>query len=93
MRTTFLLQHDNARPHTSLKTLEHVVKFGWTVLPHPPRGPDLAPSDSHLFGRKKAGPRKENFPDNDAVIAAVGKWVASAGADFYERSMQALVSL
>jgi hypothetical protein len=26
-KTTFLLQHDNARPHTSLKTMEHVAKF------------------------------------------------------------------
>ena len=32
-RTTFLLQHDNTRPHTSLKTVEHIVKLGWTVLP------------------------------------------------------------
>jgi hypothetical protein len=30
------------------------------------------------------------YPDNYAVIAAVWKWVASAGADFYERSMEAL---
>ena len=27
-KTTFLLQHDNARPHTSLKTVEHIVKLG-----------------------------------------------------------------
>jgi hypothetical protein len=31
-KTTFLLQHDNARHHTSLKTMEHVAKFGWTVF-------------------------------------------------------------
>jgi len=49
-KTTFLLQHNNARPHTSLKTVEHIVKLGWTVVPHPPYSPDLAPSDFHLFG-------------------------------------------
>jgi transposase len=90
-KTAFLLQHDNARPHASLKTKGHVAKFGWTVLPHPPYSPDLVPSDFHLFGRMKDGLREQYFPDNDAVIAAVRKWVASAGADFYERSMQALV--
>jgi histone-lysine N-methyltransferase SETMAR len=45
-----LLQHDNARPHTSLRTLEDIIKMGWMVLPHPPYSPDLAPSDFHLFG-------------------------------------------
>jgi hypothetical protein len=33
----------------------------------------------------------QHFPDNDVVIAAVRKWLASAGADFYERRIQALV--
>jgi len=38
-KTSFLLQHDNARPHSSLKTVEHL---GRTVVPHPPYSPDLA---------------------------------------------------
>jgi hypothetical protein len=50
----------------------------------------LAPSDFHLFGLMKDGLRGQHFPD-DAVIASVRKWVASAGADFYEGSMQAPV--
>ena len=33
--TTFFFQHSNARPHTSLKTVEHDAYFGWIVLPHP----------------------------------------------------------
>jgi hypothetical protein len=32
----------------------------------------------------------QHFPD-DTIIAAVRKWVASTGADFYKHSMQALV--
>jgi len=31
-----LIQHDNARPHTSLRTQEAIVKFGWTCSPIPP---------------------------------------------------------
>jgi hypothetical protein len=89
-KTTFLLQQDNARPHTSLKTMGHVAKFGWIVLPHPLYGVDLATSDFNLFGPMKDGLRGQHFPD-DAVIAAERKWVASPGADFYEHSMQALV--
>jgi histone-lysine N-methyltransferase SETMAR len=40
-----LLQHDNACPNTCLRTQEHINKMGWTVLPHLPYSPDLAPSD------------------------------------------------
>ena len=89
--TTILLQHDDVRPHTSLKSVEHTASLGWTVLPHPPYSPDLAPSDFHLFGPMKDGLRGRHFPSNDAVVRAVKQWATSGGADFYECSMQALV--
>ena len=92
-KTTFLLQHDNAKPHTSLKTAEHIVNLGWTVAPHPPYCPDLAPSDFHLFGPMKAGLRGQHFPSNDAIVRAVKQWVIFAGADFYEPGTQALAKV
>ena len=71
-KTNLLLQHDNARPHPSFKTVEHILtSIRSNVLQH--------------------------FPSNNAVIAAVkqlvtGKQlVTAAGADFYERRMQAFV--
>jgi hypothetical protein len=51
----------------------------------------LAPSDFHLFRLMKNGWRGQHFPSNDAVIQAVKQWATSAGADFYECGMQALV--
>jgi hypothetical protein len=39
----------------------------------------------------KEGLCGQHFPDNDAVNAAVRKWLASAGSDFHERGIQALV--
>ena len=81
-KTTFILQHDNFRPHTSLKNLEHIVNLGWNVVPHPPYSPDLAPSDFHLFGPMKDGLRGQHFPSNDAIVQAVKQWTTSAGADF-----------
>jgi hypothetical protein len=39
----------------------------------------------------KDGPYGQCFPDNDAIITAVRKCVASGGAEFYENSMQALL--
>jgi hypothetical protein len=64
--------------------------FGLTSTT-PPYNPDLASFDFHLFGPMENGLRVQHLPDSDAVIAAVRKWVASAGADLYERSMLALV--
>src|ERR1043165_4048959 len=48
-----LLQHNNARPHTALRTQEAIHELGWTTLPHPACSPYLAPSDYHLFGKLK----------------------------------------
>jgi histone-lysine N-methyltransferase SETMAR len=45
-----LLLHDNARPHTAVRTLESLRKLKWEVMGHPAHSPDLAPSDFHLFG-------------------------------------------
>jgi histone-lysine N-methyltransferase SETMAR len=61
--TKVLLHHDNARPHTSLHTLEAITKLQWTVLPHPPYSPDLAPSDYHLFSPLKDAIRGKKFED------------------------------
>ena len=42
-KTTFLLLPDNARTHTSFKTMEYVASLGWAVLIHPQNGLDLTP--------------------------------------------------
>ncbi|KAJ4434836.1 hypothetical protein ANN_23407 [Periplaneta americana] len=41
--------------------------------------PDLEALDFHLFELMKDRLRGQHFPDKDAVIAAVTKWLASAG--------------
>lgn len=87
-----LIQHDNARPHTSLRTSEHIAKQGWTVLPHPPYSPDLAPSDFHLFGALKDGIRGRHFENNEEVIRAVKKWLRDQNKDWYRQGIHALVS-
>lgn len=85
LKTTFALQQKNSWPHTSLQATAAVARSEWTVLPHLRYSPDLAPSEFHVFGPVKDGIRGQQFPDNDAVIAAARKWLKSAGADFYER--------
>lgn len=60
-KTAFILQHSNARLHTSLRTVECAVSLGWTVLPHPPRSLDVGPSDFHLLKLMKDGLCRQHF--------------------------------
>ena len=87
-----LLQHDNARPHTSLRTREVISSFGWTTVTHPPYSPDLAPSDFHLFGPLKVNLRGNHYGSDDDVKKAVKSWLKAQPASFYERGIHALVN-
>jgi histone-lysine N-methyltransferase SETMAR len=78
-----LLQHNNARPHTSLKTQVAITKLGWTVLPHPPYIPDLAPSGFHLFGALKDAIRRKRFGSDDKVIEEEKKWLRVQDSDWH----------
>jgi histone-lysine N-methyltransferase SETMAR len=61
------LLHDNARPHASRQTQHLLKQFGWTVMPHPPYSPDLAPSDYHLFPYLKEHLGGQRFSTDDEV--------------------------
>jgi hypothetical protein len=39
----WILHHDDAPVHTSLKTTEFVTNNNMVIVPHPPYSPDLAP--------------------------------------------------
>jgi hypothetical protein len=47
------LRMDNARPHTSKRSVECVQHNKFERMPHPPYSPDIAPSDFYLFGTVK----------------------------------------
>jgi histone-lysine N-methyltransferase SETMAR len=87
-----LLHHDNARPHTSLKTQEAITKLGWAVLCHPPYNPDLALSDFHLFETLKGTIRGKKFGSNDEVMEEEKKWLRVQDSNWYKTEIHALVS-
>jgi histone-lysine N-methyltransferase SETMAR len=87
-----LIQHDNARPHTNLRTQKAIARFGWNVLPHPPYSPDLAPSDFHLSGPLNDALRGTRFEDDEIVIRAVRTWLHENETSWYREGMHALVS-
>ena len=93
-----LLQHNNARPYTSLKTHEVIsfsqqftFFFDWTTISHPPYSPDLAPSDFHLFGPLKESLRGRYFSRDEEVKNAVRKWLKTQPVEFYNEEICALV--
>jgi histone-lysine N-methyltransferase SETMAR len=90
--TKVLLHHDNARPHTSLHTREAITKLQWTVLPHPPYSPDLAPSDYHLFSPLKDANRGNKFEDDEEVISEVKRCLRQRPAEWSGEGIQALTS-
>jgi histone-lysine N-methyltransferase SETMAR len=54
-----LLHHGNARPHTVQATQEKIKKLQWGLLEHPSYSLDSAPSDFHMFGKKRN--KKKHF--------------------------------
>ena len=56
-----VLLHDKVRSHSARMTQEKNIGLGWSVQPHPPYSPDLAPSDFHLFRSLKKDLKDNNF--------------------------------
>ena len=81
-----ILQHDNARPHTTLLTLEKIDSMGWEVLPHPPYSPDLEPSDYHLWFCEESDARP-TIRKNEALQTAARQCLQAAGTEFYHKGI------
>jgi hypothetical protein len=62
-----LLLHDNAQPHTTLRTRQAKAKMTRTVLPRPAHSSDLAPSDCGLFGPVKDELRGRHFANDNEL--------------------------
>jgi histone-lysine N-methyltransferase SETMAR len=90
---TKVLHYDNARPHTSLLTLEAITELQWTVLPHPPYSPDLAPSNYHLFSPLKDAVRGKKFQGDEEVISEVKRLLRQRPAEWYREGIQDSVLL
>ncbi len=60
-RHHFILQMDNASPHTALPTQQKLEAWGINVLAHPPNSLDLTPCDFALFPKLKEPLRGVKF--------------------------------
>lgn len=84
------LLHDNARPHVSRQTQELLTNFDWTIVPHPPYSPDLAPSDYHLFPKLKEHLGGQRFSTDDEVKEEVTRFLKGLAAEFYNMGIEKL---
>lgn len=89
-RKRVVFHHDNARPHTSLKTKTKLKSLGWEVMQHPPYSPDLAPSDYHLFRSLQDNLDGKRFETVDDVQKYLVDFFAHQSQGFYGRGIMAL---
>src|SRR5258705_3520459 len=77
-----LLQHDNARPHTSAYTMSNIASLGFQSIPHPPYSPDVAPISGlpSLWRHEETSPSRETVcrPDSTAAGCQDGEAQRSA---------------
>ncbi|GFR78627.1 histone-lysine N-methyltransferase SETMAR [Elysia marginata] len=78
-----ILQHDNARLHTSRQIEEALHKMNFVVLPQSSCSPDLAPSEFYLFPKLKEHLRGNHIESDEDVEAAVRHWFRQKCVDFF----------
>ncbi|GFN75127.1 transposase [Plakobranchus ocellatus] len=86
-----ILQHDNARPHTSRQTQDALRQLKLTTLPHPAYSPDLAPSDYYLFPQLKNYLKGHPYDNDEEVIADVRRWCRGQSSEFFADGVRQLV--
>lgn len=87
-----ILLHDNARPHSSRQSAEHLDSFKWEIFNHPPYSPDLAPSDFHLFPKLKGFLGGVRFNNDEELKAGVTTWLKNLDKTEYALGIEKLVT-
>lgn len=89
-RSSPLLLHDNARPHTAQQTVSKLQELGLEALRHPPYSPDLAPTDYYFFQNLDNFLAGKKFNTREAVQNAFEEFVTSRPADFFKKGINKL---
>jgi histone-lysine N-methyltransferase SETMAR len=76
MSTPVSVLRDNARPQSSKQTPQTLASLGYTVLPHPPYPPHLAPLDLASFNKIIELLHVRKFPTSDDMEKGVGDYNA-----------------
>lgn len=88
-RKRVLLQADNAKPHTSKKSMETLQNIeAIEVLPHPPYSPDVAASDFHLFRAMAHFLRGKRFENKEDLGKRLSTFFESKSAEWYQNGIR-----
>ncbi|GFX85373.1 histone-lysine N-methyltransferase SETMAR [Trichonephila clavipes] len=68
LRNSFLLHHDNARPHIARRVLDVSQQNNAEILPHPPYSPDITSCDFWLLPQLKKPLQGKRFASNEACV-------------------------
>ena len=60
-----ILLHDNARPHTSYKTIAKLNELKYEILQHPAYSPDFSPTNFHFFKHLEQFLRAKQYENED----------------------------
>ena len=68
-----ILFHDNARPHTSYKTIAKLNELKYEILQHPPYSSDLLPNDFHFFKHLEQFLRAKQYENEDSLKNSISE--------------------
>ena len=85
-----ILLHDNARPHTAIKTQKKLQQLGIEVLAHPAYSPDIAPTDYYLFQNLDNFMARKKFSKREEVQNEVSSFFESCEPDFLRKGIHRL---
>lgn len=89
---SWLLLHDNARPHIALPVRRFLAQHGVVEMQHPPYSPDLAPADFFLFPKLKNSLKGTRFQDVEAIKKTVTSLLKSIPKEDFKTSFRNLYS-
>ncbi|GFR83669.1 histone-lysine N-methyltransferase SETMAR [Elysia marginata] len=90
-RRGFVLQHDNATPHSANLTQQWLQRYGWEIFPHTAQNSYLIPSDFHLFGPLKCHLGGMAFKTEGDLVGEWKNWFAHLDLDFFRVGIYSLV--
>ncbi|KAK6737553.1 hypothetical protein RB195_019951 [Necator americanus] len=79
--------HVNAWSNIARTTKGKLMKFGWTILPHPPYSPDLAPLDYHLFSYLQRHLYGQDFQTRDDIEKALEQFFKEQSPAFKSKGI------